>query len=33
MMSAFYMRRVRRGVGPGKLSSFIEQLGYEPLEI
>ncbi len=33
MMSAFYMRRVSRGVGPGKLSDFIQQLGYEPLEI
>jgi len=33
MMGGFFVRRVRKGVGPGKLATFIEQLGYEPLEI
>jgi len=33
MMSTFFVRRVRKGVAAGNLAVFIEQLGYEPLEI
>jgi len=33
VMSWFFVRRVRKGVAAGNLAIFIEQLGYEPLEI
>jgi uncharacterized Ntn-hydrolase superfamily protein len=32
-MGMFFVRRVRQGVAAGNLAMFIEQLGYEPLEI
>jgi O-antigen/teichoic acid export membrane protein len=33
VMAIFFVRRLRKGVAAGDLASFIEQLGYEPLEI
>jgi O-antigen/teichoic acid export membrane protein len=33
MMAFFFARRLRQGVAAGGLKLFIEQLGYEPLEI